>query len=150
MSTPDVLDQKCDFGEDWSFIYYGRYPILILMKTPIVKPVALKWCLYSWSLYYPTGCLSWPDGNEILHPVAFLCGNWYRLTALITSTTKNLWQLFGRSPHQYEPASYYIKAVPSCASQIKTLCAECRGSFTGTEHPAQLKKNILNMPNDAP
>jgi hypothetical protein len=33
---------------------YGKYPILILMKTPIVKPVALKRYLYSWSLYYPT------------------------------------------------------------------------------------------------
>ena len=37
-----VLDQKCDFGEDWSFIYYGKCPILILMKTPIVKPIGLK------------------------------------------------------------------------------------------------------------
>jgi hypothetical protein len=37
-----LLDQKDDFGEDSSFIYYGKYPILILMKTPIVKPVGLK------------------------------------------------------------------------------------------------------------
>jgi len=29
-----MLDQKDDFREDWSFIYYGKYPILILMKTP--------------------------------------------------------------------------------------------------------------------
>jgi len=36
-----LLDQKCDFGEDWSFIYYGKCPILILMKTPIVKPIRL-------------------------------------------------------------------------------------------------------------
>jgi hypothetical protein len=29
------LDQKCDFGEDWSFIYYGKCPILILMNEPL-------------------------------------------------------------------------------------------------------------------
>jgi hypothetical protein len=31
----NMLDQKCDFREDWSFIYYGKYPILILMNEPL-------------------------------------------------------------------------------------------------------------------
>ena len=35
----NILDQKDDFREDRSFIYYGKCPILILMKTPIVKPI---------------------------------------------------------------------------------------------------------------
>jgi hypothetical protein len=51
--------------------------------------------------------------------------------------------------HDFEPASFYIKAVPSCSSEIKTLRAECRGTYTDAKHQAQLKKTILKMPDDA-
>ncbi len=51
--------------------------------------------------------------------------------------------------HQYEPESYYIKALPSCSSEIKSLRAECRGASTDAEHQKQLKKTILKMPDDA-
>jgi hypothetical protein len=51
--------------------------------------------------------------------------------------------------HRHEPASYYVEALPSCASEIKTLRAECRGTYTDAEHQVQLKKKILKMPDHA-
>ena len=80
--TISLLDQKDDFGEDWSFIYYGKCPILILMKNPYceacraeniaykadfgvaeVKPVQLK----KHSLY------SWPDPTLFYHSCLATC-----------------------------------------------------------------------------
>jgi hypothetical protein len=49
----------------------------------------------------------------------------------------------------HEPASYYVEALPSSASEINALRAECQGAYTDAEHQAQLKKRILKMPDDA-
>jgi hypothetical protein len=51
--------------------------------------------------------------------------------------------------HRHEPASYYIKAIPSNGSEIKNLRAECRGASTDAEHQSQLKKKILKLPDEA-
>jgi len=51
--------------------------------------------------------------------------------------------------HRHEPSSYYIKALPSCVSEINLLRAECRGTHTDAEHETQLKKKILKMPDEA-
>lgn len=51
--------------------------------------------------------------------------------------------------HRHEPASCYVEALPSRASEIKTLRAECWGTYTDAEHQAQLKKKILKMPDEA-
>ncbi|KAE9381314.1 hypothetical protein N431DRAFT_392368 [Stipitochalara longipes BDJ] len=51
--------------------------------------------------------------------------------------------------HSYEPASFYVKPLPSCHSDIKTIRAECRGSSTDMQHQSQLRKTILKMPDEA-
>jgi hypothetical protein len=51
--------------------------------------------------------------------------------------------------HSYEPATFYVKALPSCPSDIRALRAECRGSSTDNQHLAQAKKSILKLPDDA-
>ena len=51
--------------------------------------------------------------------------------------------------HSYEPATFYVKAQPSCASDIRALRAECRGTSTDNQHLASAKKSILKLPDDA-
>jgi hypothetical protein len=51
--------------------------------------------------------------------------------------------------HSFEPESFYVKALPSCPSDIKALRAECRGTSTDSQHLAQLKKTVLKMPDEA-
>jgi hypothetical protein len=51
--------------------------------------------------------------------------------------------------HSYEPATFYVTALPYYAPEIKSLRAECRGTSTDSQHQAQLKKTILKMPDEA-
>jgi hypothetical protein len=51
--------------------------------------------------------------------------------------------------HRHQPASYYVKAVPSSVTEVKGLRAECRGASTDAEHQSQLKKKILKLPDEA-
>ncbi|KAN0122658.1 hypothetical protein V8E51_000984 [Hyaloscypha variabilis] len=51
--------------------------------------------------------------------------------------------------HLHEPATFYVKPLPSCASDISSLRAEARGSSSDMQHLSQLRKKILKMPDDA-
>ena len=51
--------------------------------------------------------------------------------------------------HAYEPASFYVKPLLSCNSDIKTLRSECRGGLSDMQHQNQLRKTILKMPDEA-
>jgi hypothetical protein len=51
--------------------------------------------------------------------------------------------------HSYEPATFYVTALPYYAPEIKSLRAECRGTSTDSQHQTQLKKTILKMPDEA-
>jgi hypothetical protein len=53
--------------------------------------------------------------------------------------------------HRHEPANYYVEALPSYASEIKTLRAECRGTYTDAEHQpsSTAQEKILKVPDDA-
>jgi hypothetical protein len=51
------------------------------------------------------------------------------------------------TPHYNEPANYYIKPLPSCASNVKARRAEL-GIYTDAEHQFQLQRKMLTMQDD--
>jgi hypothetical protein len=51
--------------------------------------------------------------------------------------------------HSYVPESFYLKPLPSCASDIALTVTESRGSASHSQHLANLKKKVLKMPDEA-
>ncbi|KUJ22808.1 uncharacterized protein LY89DRAFT_311033 [Mollisia scopiformis] len=49
----------------------------------------------------------------------------------------------------HAPATHYIKALPSSNTEITTFRTTSQGSLSAVQHESKLKKDILNMPDDA-
>ncbi len=66
--------------------------------------------------------------------------------------TKHSISFFGikwYTSHTIEPASYYVKPVSSCLSEIKDIRIQCQGHSSEADYQTSLRKAILKMDDDA-